>query len=139
MIVNLALTLLTAGRIWWIHRQVRAHGVHTSDKTFSTVSRLILESGSLYPLISIIGLILVNVPQPYWIPIDCYPLSSLTAGIAPTLIMVRAKLGKNVESLQEHVSDIRFTSRPAPRESQVQANSIGNFTTTRVDVQGGGE
>ncbi|KAI3604745.1 hypothetical protein WG66_008766 [Moniliophthora roreri] len=37
-------------------------------------------------------------------------------GVAPTLIVVRAEPGKSVESLQEHPSDIHFTSRPAPLE-----------------------
>ncbi|EEB94667.1 hypothetical protein MPER_06483 [Moniliophthora perniciosa FA553] len=55
-------------------------------------------------------------------------LTGMTQGIAPTLIMVCAKLGKNVESLQDQVSDIRFTSRPAPREgTQTQIYSIENL------------
>ncbi|KAK7018647.1 hypothetical protein VNI00_018358 [Paramarasmius palmivorus] len=59
---------------------------------------------------------------------DPFPLAALSAGIAPTLIMVRAKLGQNVESLQEAVSDIRFTSQPARQ-------GFGGISTTRSQVQ----
>ncbi|KAK7020688.1 hypothetical protein VNI00_017630 [Paramarasmius palmivorus] len=61
---------------------------------------------------SVVDLILVNAIQPGKYLFDPFPLVVLSAGIAPALIMVRAKLGKNVESLQEVVSDIRFTSQP---------------------------
>ncbi|EEB93818.1 hypothetical protein MPER_07482, partial [Moniliophthora perniciosa FA553] len=46
LVVNFTLTLLTAGRIWWIHRQVRALGVSASDTLVQSVSKIILESGS---------------------------------------------------------------------------------------------
>ncbi|KAI3608467.1 hypothetical protein WG66_000915 [Moniliophthora roreri] len=107
VIVNSVLTLLTAGRIWWIHRQVRAHGVHTSDKLMHSVSRIILESGLLYPAMSMINLITFYTATIDDLPLDFGPLVTLSAGIAPTLIMVRARLGKSVESLQDKVSDIR--------------------------------
>ncbi|KAK7054295.1 hypothetical protein VNI00_003488 [Paramarasmius palmivorus] len=59
---------------------------------------------------------------------------TLSTGIAPTLIMVRAKLGQNVESLQEAASIIQFNSQPVQQglaemstmQSQVQVLSVGN-------------
>ncbi|EEB91407.1 hypothetical protein MPER_10234, partial [Moniliophthora perniciosa FA553] len=139
VILNSTLTLLTAGRILWIHRQVRAQGIHTSDAFVQSVSRIILESGALYPVLGIIGLILANEMYAQRVtidemPIDFFPLIRLSAGIAPTLIIVRAKLGKNVESLQDQVSDICFTSRAVPGEgtsstgSRAQVHSIGNLS-----------
>ncbi|ESK92601.1 hypothetical protein Moror_4400 [Moniliophthora roreri MCA 2997] len=126
VIVNSVLTLLTAGRIWWIHRQVRAHGVHTSDKLMHSVSRIILESGLLYPAMSMINLITFYTATIDDLPLDFGPLVTLSAGIAPTLIMVRARLGKSVESLQDKVSDIRFTSQPRLQE--------GTITISRAQV-----
>ncbi|ESK82051.1 hypothetical protein Moror_13425 [Moniliophthora roreri MCA 2997] len=115
-VVNSVITLLTAGRIWWIHWQVRAHGVYTTDTLIQSVYRMILESGSLYPMLSIINLIVVNSTTFDEAPFDCYPLATLSAAIAPTLIMVRAKLGKNIESLEDQILDIRFTTQLAPGE-----------------------
>ncbi|KAK7018645.1 hypothetical protein VNI00_018356 [Paramarasmius palmivorus] len=55
-------------------------------------------------------LIIVNTIAPENISFDPAPLVALSAGMAPTLIMVRAKFGMNVESsMQEAISDIRFT------------------------------
>ncbi|KAI3607934.1 hypothetical protein WG66_004492 [Moniliophthora roreri] len=143
--INSILTLLTAGRILWIHRQVRVHNVHTtSDKLIRSVSRIIVESGSLYPIFSIVALITANTATIDAIPFDFSPLVILSAGISPTLIMVRAKLGKNVESLQDQISGIRFTSRPAPREgtttvSQAQVYPLGNLNMAAVELEGGSE
>ncbi|KAI3604615.1 hypothetical protein WG66_008182 [Moniliophthora roreri] len=114
VITNFAITLLTAGRIWWIHRQlqVRARGVYASDTIVQSISRIILESGIIYPVASIANLILANAsPTSELPPFDFWPLVSLSAGIAPTLIMVRAGFGKNIENLQDMVSDIHFASR----------------------------
>ncbi|KAK7039040.1 hypothetical protein VNI00_010432 [Paramarasmius palmivorus] len=116
----LMLMAYVAGRIWWIHRQVRAHGSQTSDRFVQTVYRIILESGILYPFFQITGLILHNVSD----------------GIAPTLIMVRAKLGKNVESLQESqaVSDMRFNDGPvATTGGAVDIALTDNGSSTREE------
>ncbi|KAK1217710.1 hypothetical protein PQX77_019630 [Marasmius sp. AFHP31] len=88
---NLALTLLTgewlipsdvmttalipfeAGRIWWITR------VLNPSKTRATriMNKIILESGMLYPLVTILHLGVVNSgPDP---PLDTFPLVVLTA------------------------------------------------------------
>ncbi|KAI3604613.1 hypothetical protein WG66_008178 [Moniliophthora roreri] len=110
-IFNSVLTLLTAGRIWWIHRQVEAHAVHCSGFAIRTISRIILESGIIYPAVQVASLVLVNVSPKT--PYDFSAVSVMAAGIAPTLIIVRAKLGQSVESLQEQASEIQFASRPA--------------------------
>ncbi|ESK87664.1 hypothetical protein Moror_1886 [Moniliophthora roreri MCA 2997] len=139
LVVNFVLTLLTAGRIWWINRQVRAHGVHASDKLMHSVFRIIFESGLLYPIMSIITLITYNTTTLDELPFDFAPLMTLSAGIAPTLIMVRAKLGKNVESLQDKISDIQFTSQPHLREGTItisRAQVHSSMTAMEVDSDG---
>ncbi|KAK7020691.1 hypothetical protein VNI00_017633 [Paramarasmius palmivorus] len=78
---------------------------------------------------SMVDLIIVNTISTEKYPVDLFPLVTLSAGIAPTLIMVRAKLGKNVESLQEAVSNIRFTSQPVQR-------GLGGTSTTQSWAQG---
>uniref|UniRef100_A0A0W0G6F1 Uncharacterized protein n=1 Tax=Moniliophthora roreri TaxID=221103 RepID=A0A0W0G6F1_MONRR len=137
-IVNSLITLLTAGRIWWTHRQVRDHGVHSSDRLVQRVSVIILESGILYPIAIIVNLIVVNSTDGVPPPFDMAPIVVLVAGIAPTMIIVRAKLGSNVGSLQDQVSDIRFTSHQAHREgrSQTHVYSIGNLSVATRDIEG---
>ncbi|ESK87662.1 hypothetical protein Moror_1904 [Moniliophthora roreri MCA 2997] len=139
VIVNTMITFLTAGRIWWIHRQVHAHGVHASDKLMHSVFRIILESGLIYPMMNIIVLITFNTTTVDELPFDFVPLTTLSAGIAPTLIMVRAKLGKSVESLQDKVSDIRFTSQPRLQEGTItisRAQLHSTMATIGVDSDG---
>ncbi|KAJ8088139.1 hypothetical protein PM082_013690 [Marasmius tenuissimus] len=53
-VVNVLVTLLTAGRIWWVNRQSQAHlGVSEKKDTrkLSTAIRIILESGIIYPVV----------------------------------------------------------------------------------------
>ncbi|ESK84179.1 hypothetical protein Moror_16982 [Moniliophthora roreri MCA 2997] len=140
--MNSILTLLTAGRIWWIHRQVRAY--IRKDKLIYSILRIILESGSLYPVLSIVGLVLRNTTTSHTLPLDFFPLVTLSAGIAPTLIMVRTKLSENVVRLEDQVSGICFASRSAPREgtttvSRVLVRSIGNLSMTAAELEGGHE
>uniref|UniRef100_A0A0W0EZK2 Uncharacterized protein n=1 Tax=Moniliophthora roreri TaxID=221103 RepID=A0A0W0EZK2_MONRR len=148
--VNSVLTLLTAGRIWWIHRQIYTcdRDIRANGKLIDSVSRIILESGLLYPTMSIIALTTYSVTTVDTFPLDFTPVMNLSAAIAPTLIIVRAKLGKNVESLQTQaqVSDICFTCpcRTTLREgttttrsiSQEQVYSIGHLSMASTTETG---
>ncbi|KAF9256850.1 hypothetical protein L218DRAFT_965956 [Marasmius fiardii PR-910] len=86
---NSVLTLLTAGRIWWITRcAIRSSRTHV----LTTMNKIILESGMLYPLVTILHLAVTNAYPAYQIPFDTFPPVVLAAGIAPTLIIVRIRL-----------------------------------------------
>ncbi|KAF9259792.1 hypothetical protein L218DRAFT_933312 [Marasmius fiardii PR-910] len=90
---HLIFTLLTAGRIWWITRPVqRSKAGWSLNQKYRTVIRIILESGILYPLAVIIDLSMNGFSQ-YQVPFDSFPLIVLAAGAAPTVIIVRARLG----------------------------------------------
>ncbi|KAI3604754.1 hypothetical protein WG66_008165 [Moniliophthora roreri] len=100
-----------------------------------------LESGIIYPICMIAVLIVAYIPG-NTTPFDPSPVAALAAGLAPTLILVRAKLGKTVESLQDKVSDMRFTS-PGLREttttiSQAQAHPIANLSLVPHDIERSG-
>ncbi|KAG7092857.1 hypothetical protein E1B28_009172 [Marasmius oreades] len=86
---NLALTLLTGGRIWWI---TRCAGPSRTYYVVTTMNKIILESGMLYPLVMIVHLSITNTFADFQLPIDTLPLVVLAAGIAPTLIIVRIRL-----------------------------------------------
>ncbi|THU99234.1 hypothetical protein K435DRAFT_659406 [Dendrothele bispora CBS 962.96] len=127
------LYVLIAGRIWWIHRRVSIHGVHASDRLVHSVCRIILESGMLYPIFQIANAIENSAGDPSTIPFDFLPVAALMAGVAPTLIMVRAKLGKNVESLQTGdttSTGFDFGTRSGTVSSIRFGDRLGTMTTT---------
>ncbi|KAG7092855.1 hypothetical protein E1B28_009170 [Marasmius oreades] len=105
-IFNFALTLLTGGRIWWITRCVGP----PRNYLVTTMNKIIFESGVLYPLVMIVHLSIDNAFPENQVPIDTYPLIVLAAGIAPTLIIVRIRLG-----ISTHDGD---TMTQPPRSSQ---------------------
>ncbi|KAK7045813.1 hypothetical protein VNI00_007217 [Paramarasmius palmivorus] len=129
--VNSILTILTAGRIWWIHRQARqtyGRNVFISDRLLQSIIRIILESGFLYPAVTIATLVIAST-IPDQTPVDLSPLSELAAGLAPTLI------------LEEMLTDMRFTSHPAETvtasRSQGQTHSFLNLELGTREVEQG--
>ncbi|KAJ8088127.1 hypothetical protein PM082_013678 [Marasmius tenuissimus] len=115
-VVNVLVTLLTAGRIWWVNRQSQAHvGVSEKKNTrkLSTAIRIILESGMIYPTVMVVYIITERPLKGG--PVDLTSVVVLSAGIAPTLALLRAQMTKLSERATfkvgfERVSDIRFNS-----------------------------
>uniref|UniRef100_A0A0W0GAK7 Uncharacterized protein n=1 Tax=Moniliophthora roreri TaxID=221103 RepID=A0A0W0GAK7_MONRR len=111
IIVNSTITLMTAGRIWWISRQARAVMGQPINAKYKTIVAIILESGILYPLTLVVQIIIYYTTDPTGsgrIPVDLGPVVWQFAGIAPTLIIVRAEMGKTVDSVHQQVSSLRF-------------------------------
>ncbi|KAK1218138.1 hypothetical protein PQX77_019181 [Marasmius sp. AFHP31] len=84
--VNLLVTFLLAGRIYYIHREARAllgKGVNTF---YRTLIAIIIESGILYPII-----LIIYVFSPAQMIL--YPALIQVVGIAQTMIIVRTGLG----------------------------------------------
>ncbi|KAG7088485.1 hypothetical protein E1B28_012473 [Marasmius oreades] len=89
---NLLTTVLTASRIWWVTREARESlggGIRT---LYQGVVAAILESGSLYPIISFVHIALVQSASTIGLPIDLIPTVTLVAGIAPALMIVRCRV-----------------------------------------------
>ncbi|KAK1231496.1 hypothetical protein PQX77_005381 [Marasmius sp. AFHP31] len=140
--VNVLVTvLLTAGRIWKSNRDLNAYlGIKKDTSMFSTALRIMfsLESGAIYPTVMIVQIV---APQPRngkLPPVDLYPaVSVLSAGIAPTLALLRGQIAKLSEKVSSKhglggVSDIRFNSGHL-------ANPGGNGTTNypiTLDIRG---
>ncbi|KAG6915110.1 hypothetical protein DXG01_013408 [Tephrocybe rancida] len=51
---NIAMTLVTAGRIWWVARTVQPLLDTRQAKKYNTAFAIILESGAIYPLVVLI-------------------------------------------------------------------------------------
>ncbi|KAL0570374.1 hypothetical protein V5O48_011589 [Marasmius crinis-equi] len=121
-IINTAVTVLTAGRIWWVERQSRAYGGPFEEDILRYAIRMIIESGIIYPLFMFIHLLIANAGDD---PINFYPSAILAAAIAPSLIIVRAQVSKALDKLRSGkafggvggggsgaISNIRFGTRP---------------------------
>ncbi|KAK1222753.1 hypothetical protein PQX77_014393 [Marasmius sp. AFHP31] len=108
---NSLLTLLTAGRIWWIvHNvgQINESRIHTK---YRIIIATILESGLLFTATAVVGNVLPLVLKSRkdgHIFLDVGVISAQMMGIAPTIMIVRIKAGKAVESVHQTVSTLRF-------------------------------
>ncbi|KAF9462266.1 hypothetical protein BDZ94DRAFT_733362 [Collybia nuda] len=116
---NIVLTLLSAGRIWWISRELWKTVGPGISKTYNAAIALIIESGAIY-CASIIAYLVAIMGKSY--NRSSYSLSADTVaraffgiltqivGIIPTLIVVRMGLGITTEDVQSVVlgSGINF-------------------------------
>ncbi|KAG7100281.1 hypothetical protein E1B28_002054 [Marasmius oreades] len=112
-VFNGLLSLLTAGRIWWVSREARQLMGTRVNARYKTIFAAILESGILYPTTVIAAMVIVTVLDPHnygTVPVDLSVVSTLMSGLAPTLIIVRVAHGKQVESVQQMMS-INFAAR----------------------------
>ncbi|ESK93743.1 hypothetical protein Moror_1441 [Moniliophthora roreri MCA 2997] len=96
--VNGMLTLILAGRIWWLGRESRATQFQAQaiDQRYQFFATVIVESGMLYPMTLVAHVVLTQKVDTIGVPIDLTPIAILMAGIAPTLINVRISIGRSV-------------------------------------------
>ncbi|KAJ8073103.1 hypothetical protein PM082_019971 [Marasmius tenuissimus] len=135
LIFNLVLTLLTAGRIWRISREVGPLLGRTVHSKYNTVIAMILESGIIYPLSQLLGLVFVFAfRSPLRYPFNPLPIVVTAAGIAPTLLTVRVALGQSMEGVDSMVVEesIRFEERSRVRSV---VDSSGPVTATLTDEE----
>uniref|UniRef100_A0A0W0G9H2 Uncharacterized protein n=1 Tax=Moniliophthora roreri TaxID=221103 RepID=A0A0W0G9H2_MONRR len=108
--VNGCLTLILAGRIWWMGQQTREYLGPTADRRYRAVAAVILESGITYPMVLIVQAVMIEKTSKIGVPMDFTPMAMLTAGIAPTLINVRISIGRSVETSVYQNSMVRHDS-----------------------------
>ncbi|ESK95957.1 hypothetical protein Moror_7469 [Moniliophthora roreri MCA 2997] len=136
VIVNMVLTIMTAGRIWWLYRGARKYS-SSSKRLFKWAAKIVVESGILYPTFTLIQLIWTNTNALNAIPMEFSGVSYQIAALAPTLIMVRAQLGRTVESTMnspEVVSDIHFTDGPLPSQGHSYDTSVTHVQTHSISL-----
>uniref|UniRef100_A0A0W0F127 Uncharacterized protein n=1 Tax=Moniliophthora roreri TaxID=221103 RepID=A0A0W0F127_MONRR len=101
-----------------------------------------LESGVLSPIAITINLIIVYASNPST-PIDFSPVVFQVAGIAPTLVIARARAGKSFESIDHTITTLQFTMHQHvedPTEStsrQLQRVSVSIGGLHRVQDEAG--
>ncbi|KAF9461153.1 hypothetical protein BDZ94DRAFT_854142 [Collybia nuda] len=79
-------TLLIAGRIWYMRYQIRKFGGLSGGRSYMGALSIIIESGALYALSQLCGLILDHVKSPGLVVM--LNLEIPLIGILPTLIIV---------------------------------------------------
>jgi len=101
--LNLMVTMLMAGRIWWIARKARSIlGPRLSSK-YNTMIAIIVESGIIYSIYVVLDVV--------------YPDLVLDAGLAqivgivPTLIIVQIGLGRDAHDVDTTASMVRSDAR----------------------------
>ncbi|ESK87371.1 hypothetical protein Moror_11705 [Moniliophthora roreri MCA 2997] len=137
--VNIILTLLTASRIWWISHEAWKHMGPAIKTKYNTIVAIILESGILYPIFLtttvIYTLLLSNPDTTGTISFSLLIVTYQVAGIAPTLIIIRAAGGKTVEhtSINQIVSSLHFADGALPGSG----NSDPRSHVQTIDIEGG--
>ncbi|EDR09952.1 uncharacterized protein LACBIDRAFT_325860 [Laccaria bicolor S238N-H82] len=63
LVLNNALTLLTAGRVWWISRQVRSSLEKERQRDYTAAAAIIIESGAIYSASTILILAVCKNPR----------------------------------------------------------------------------
>uniref|UniRef100_A0A0W0G7B9 Uncharacterized protein n=1 Tax=Moniliophthora roreri TaxID=221103 RepID=A0A0W0G7B9_MONRR len=113
--VNITLTLLTAGHLWWHSREPQKHLGPAVTAKYKTIIVIILESGLLYPTFLIAAIVLQELVDPDnkgLAPFSLWIVTYQVAGIAPTLSIIWAVGGKTVEytSTDQVVSSLHFAN-----------------------------
>jgi len=97
---NVLVTGLTVGRIWWIYRQNRMHLTSDMRKKYFTSMAIIVESGLLYSVATMVYLILSAIPFTTVAQDPTATMLSQLVGIVPTLIIVRIGMGFGIERVE---------------------------------------
>ncbi|THU98644.1 hypothetical protein K435DRAFT_838055 [Dendrothele bispora CBS 962.96] len=134
--VNLVISGLIAGRIWYINHKAQRILPSTISKRYKSVIFIVLESGSFYSIsILLCALTTELISEPSLTPINNYAILNQVAGIASTMIIVKAGLeGVNTESAEETVSyslgsnlgQIANDVEMGKSESSVAQSAVGN-------------
>ncbi|KAL0580561.1 hypothetical protein V5O48_001472 [Marasmius crinis-equi] len=93
VVFNSLLTVLTAGRIYIISREAKKYLDQSISTTYNTIVAVI--AGPTQTM---------DPDNQSLLPVDLSPLFMQAAGIAPTLIIVRALQGKTTDSVNQVVS-----------------------------------
>ncbi|KAJ4477484.1 hypothetical protein J3R30DRAFT_3703910 [Lentinula aciculospora] len=107
LVTHLLLTGLIAGRLWsnFLFPNKTLEVSYRSQGRFEAIVSMLLESCLLYPIALVISIILKTQQS----AIDIMPILIQIVGIAPTLIMVRADLGINVQIAADYQSGSKET------------------------------
>ncbi|KAF9465907.1 hypothetical protein BDZ94DRAFT_275572 [Collybia nuda] len=92
LVVNIIMTCVTAGRIWWATRTVRPLLSKQAVQRYTIAVTVLIESGAIYS--ASLMLFLLTPPHNYSVLLEIFPIRLV--GIMPLLMIVQVELGKGV-------------------------------------------
>ncbi|KAF7362545.1 hypothetical protein MVEN_00602600 [Mycena venus] len=143
---NVLLTVLTAGRIWWICRRSRVYLKTEEQRRCVSAMAILVESGVIYSATVLAFLVLGAFPSSEIVREPIFQMLNQVMGIAPTLIIVRVGLGVSVKNVKmtvktaEAMSDnMHSQKRPilGARVGQPDLNKDVPAIPNDVDVEKG--
>ncbi|KIK65849.1 hypothetical protein GYMLUDRAFT_93695 [Collybiopsis luxurians FD-317 M1] len=124
--VNMLVTCLIAGRIWWISWKMTAsYGRKGSRQKYRRAVIIFLESGLLYPVSILVVLVVAVLTDA-----DLSVILAQAVGIAPALIIVRVAMGIDFINEQTAVHGLGIASSGI-QTAEGGINSRGRRSTVR--------
>ncbi|TFY59873.1 hypothetical protein EVG20_g7627 [Dentipellis fragilis] len=111
-------TMLTAGRIWWVSKELKRNLKADAGHMYRSAIVMIVESGAIYSSGVLISLI-VNQTAPNYESISAFAIGPLI-GIAPTLIIVRVGMGHSFEETHAPIAESTPMRRTKPVTSMIR-------------------
>ncbi|EEB96077.1 hypothetical protein MPER_04849 [Moniliophthora perniciosa FA553] len=103
------LTLMIAGRIWWIGRDTRNSLSSEVERKYKRAIAMVIESGLLYSASLVVHVAITLSWNSLGFALDTFPVIALMVGIAPTLIFLRTSLGLTERTVPDvRISTFRF-------------------------------
>jgi len=131
---NVLVTILTAGRIWWIYRYSRTYLKKAERRRYASAMEILIESGMLYSATVLTYMIVISIPSVSILGEPIFQMLIQIMGIAPTLIIVRAGLGVKGQELKDCM---RSQTRPILRMRMRQTEPGKEMPTIPLDVEKG--
>jgi len=100
LVTNVVVTVLTAGRIWWICRKARKYLQTDIQRRYLSAISILAESGVVYSAVVLAYLIFGAFDSTYIMQEPIWEALGQLVGIVPTLIIVRVGMGMSVQSLE---------------------------------------
>ncbi|KAK7052919.1 hypothetical protein VNI00_004239 [Paramarasmius palmivorus] len=133
---NAILTLMIASRIWWVTRAARKLMGRATNRRYRFIVAVLLESGVLYAVAVILEVAIANSASTIGSPINLLPIITQMAGIAPTLIIVRTRIGRVTETAQDALSTIKFSTEPSEEQKTNVSRALsGGLRSSGGDMQ----
>ncbi|KAF7350817.1 hypothetical protein MSAN_01643400 [Mycena sanguinolenta] len=137
LVTNVLVTMLTAGRIWWISRHSRAYLKTAEQRRYVSAIAILVESGMLYSATVLAYLIVISIPRVSILSEPIYQMQVQIMGIAPTLIIVRAGLAVKGEESKPTSDAASSQQHPFLIERIGRADRNKDMPAIPVDVEKG--
>ncbi|KAJ6505458.1 hypothetical protein C8R45DRAFT_549218 [Mycena sanguinolenta] len=135
---NVILVCLTAGRLWWMQREIKILLGAASSPRYAAVISMILESGSIYCICLIFQVVAQSLAPSNASSILIGLFSGLTqqiVNIAPTLLVVRIRFN-NHNQLEDRTNKSGvFTSRLVFQTSPLEVASSSRPTESTSGIE----